>query len=70
MSADPRGVYVFVNKNPVTEYFYILDGRTAAFTTHEKADAFRKAKKLKGYRLSCVDLCQADVCIPAVLDSE
>ena len=49
---------------------YLVDGKQPAFTTREKAVAFRKTHRLKGYWLRRVTMCQSEVCIPAVIDPE
>jgi hypothetical protein len=69
---DLRGVYVFTPTGVGGHGLgaFLVNGKQAAFTTSEKADAFRRTHKelLKGWRKSRCTLCQSEVCVPAVID--
>jgi hypothetical protein len=68
LSEDLRGVYILTNGRYGA--MLSIDDKTAAFTTREKAVAFRKLRKLKGWWLMRVTLCQSEVCVPAIVDPE
>ena len=71
---DLRGVYVFTPAGVGGHGLgaFLVDGKLAAFTTPEKADAFRRTHKelLNGWRKVRCTMCQSEVCVPAVVDPE
>ena len=61
-----HGVWVFMPQH--APGVFLLDGRQIVFTSREKALAFEKTGKTKGFQLTCVTLSQSKGIVPAVVD--